>query len=104
MASTLSERIQNNPDYQSLLSERNAFGWLLTAIICVLYYGFILAIAFDKELLATPISATGVTSWGIPIAFGIIVVAVVLVGIYVKRANGRYDEIIKKILEKEGAA
>ncbi|MDR0996525.1 MAG: DUF485 domain-containing protein [Zoogloeaceae bacterium] len=104
MATTLTERIRQNPDYQALLGERNAFGWLLTAIICILYYGFILAIAFDKELLATPVSASGVTSWGIPIAFGIIVVAVALTGIYVRRANGRYDAIIKKILEKEGSA
>ena len=65
-------RIEANPKYQALKRKRGGFGWLLTLLMLLAYYGFIGLIAFDKEFLAKPIGA-GVTTLGIPIAFGVIV-------------------------------
>ena len=42
----------------------------------VVYYGFILLIAFDKAFLAARIG-DGVMTWGIPIGFGVIVFTIV---------------------------
>ena len=65
----------------------------------VVYYGFIGLIAFDKEFLARPIGS-GVTTLGIPIAFGVIIFTIVITGLYVRRANSEYDRLTAKILEE----
>lgn len=92
-------RIQANPKYQQLKSRRNRFGGWLTVLMLVVYYGFIGLIAFDKEFLAQPIGA-GVTSLGIPIAFGVIVFTIAITGLYVRRANREYDRVTAEILEE----
>lgn len=91
-------RIEANPRYQELKRKRSGFGWLLTILMLIAYYGFIGLIAFDKEFLARPIG-DGVTSLGIPIAFGVIVFTIAITGLYVRRANSEYDRLTAKILE-----
>ena len=92
-------RIEANPKYQALKRKRGGFGWLLTLLMLLAYYGFIGLIAFDKEFLAKPIGA-GVTTLGIPIAFGVIVFTILITGLYVRRANGEYDRITAEILQE----
>jgi uncharacterized membrane protein (DUF485 family) len=41
-----------------------------------------------------------VTTIGIPIGLGVIVSALVLTGIYVLKANARYDELTRQIVEE----
>ena len=84
------ERIKANPTYRSLVRRRMRLALWLTAIMLAAFFGFTLAVAFDKEALATPIG-NGVTSVGIPIGFAIILLAIVLTGIYVRRANREFD-------------
>ena len=91
-------RIEANPAYQELKRKRSSFGWILTILMLVVYYGFIGLIAFDKEFLARPIGS-GVTTLGIPIAFGVIIFTIVITGLYVRRANSEYDRLTAKILE-----
>ena len=92
-------RIEANPAYQELKRKRSSFGWILTILMLVVYYGFIGLIAFDKEFLARPIGS-GVTTLGIPIAFGVIVFTIAITGLYVRRANSEYDRLTAKILEE----
>lgn len=99
MENELVERVKANPNYQKLVSTRSSYGWTLTAIMIVVFYGFILLVAFNKELLSTRIGS-GVMTWGIPIGLFVIVFTVILTGIYVARANGEFDELTAKILEE----
>ena len=94
-------KIQANPRYQELKRKRNAFGWTLTVLMLVVYYGYIGLIAFDKEFLAKPMG-TGVTTLGIPIALGVIIFTVLITGIYVRRANTEYDAMTQQILKDVG--
>ena len=66
MDADLLARIQANPKYQALKNRRTRFGWSLTVVMLVAYFGYIGLIAFDKAFLATPIGA-GVTSLGVPL-------------------------------------
>ena len=91
-------KVEANPKYHELRSKRNSFGWLLTVLMMIVYYGYIALIAFNKPFLAQPIGA-GVTSLGIPIAMGVIVFTIVITGIYVSRANGEYDRLTAEILK-----
>ena len=94
--------VQAHPKYQELIRRRTRFGWVMTAIMLVAYFGYILLIAFNKEFLARPIGA-GVTSVGIPLGFGIIILGIVLTAIYVRRANSEYDAPLKAVLEDTAA-
>ncbi len=96
MQDDLVERIKNNSNYQKLVAVRSAYGWTMTAIMLIVFYGFILLVAFDKQLLATRIG-TGVTTWGIPIGVFVIVFTVIITGIYVLRANKQFDALTEQI-------
>ena len=96
MEQSLAEKISANPDYQRLKNTRSRFGWTLTIAMLVVYYGYILLIAFDKELLATRIG-NGVTTWGIPIGFGVIIFTILITAYYVMKANSEFDDLNDKI-------
>jgi uncharacterized membrane protein (DUF485 family) len=91
--------VAENPKYKELIAKRTRFGWILTAIMLVVYYGYVSLIAFDKAFLAQPIGS-GVMSLGIPIGFGVIVISIILTGIYVVRANGEFDRLTREIVEE----
>lgn len=99
MDPTLIEQIKKNPKYAELVSKRSRFARLLTFLMLVIYFGFVLLVAFNKQLLATPIG-TGVTTIGIPLGVFVIVAAFLLTGIYVRRANGEFDADTRAILEE----
>lgn len=96
------EAIARDPRYTALVRERGRFAWMLTAIILAAYFGFILLVAFDKALLGASL-AGGATSVGIPVGLGIIIVAVVLTWLYVRRANGDWDARLRAIVAEHGA-
>ena len=96
METTLAERIDRDPNYQRLKSERSRFGWTLTIAMLVVYYGFILLIAFQKDVLSARMGE-GVMTWGIPIGFGVIVFTIVITAVYVRRANGAFDALSEKV-------
>jgi len=97
MNQELVNKIKNNPDYQELVSKRTSFSIKLTIAMLIVYFTFILTIAFNPSALGTPIAADSVTTVGIPIGIAIIIFAFVLTGIYTKRANGEFDDLSNKI-------
>lgn len=94
------ERIQNDADYKELISKRTGFAWMLAIVMLVLYYAYILVIAFDKQLLATPVSEGSLMTWGVPVGVALILIAFALTGIYVKRANTEFDALVNNIKKK----
>ncbi len=91
------EHIKHNPKYQMLVQKRSKFAWTLSIIMLVVYYAFILTIAFDPQLLGTPLKQGEVITVGIPVGIAIIIIAFVLTGIYVRRANGEFDDLSRKV-------
>ena len=89
--------IKNDPNFKTLIKKRTRFGWILTLMVLIVYFSYILTIAFNPSALATPISEGSVTTVGIPIGLAIIVFAFVLTGIYVRRANHEFDALNDKI-------
>jgi uncharacterized membrane protein (DUF485 family) len=92
MQDDLIQRILNDPNYQQLKAKRSRYGWWLTLAMMVVYYGFILLVAFDKEFLAQRLGS-GVMTLGIPVGFGVIVFTIVITAIYVRRANNEFDAL-----------
>ncbi|AKU10682.1 hypothetical protein AzCIB_0777 [Azoarcus sp. CIB] len=99
MQNDMVTRIVANPKYQKLVSARSSFGWILTAIMMVVYYGYIAVIAFNKDLFAQRLG-DGVMTVGIPVGLGVIVFTVIITGLYVRRANSEFDALTRDIVKE----
>jgi len=102
MEDDLVKRITSNPSYQELRAKRTRLGWTLTWAMMVVYYGFILLVAFDKPFLSQRLGA-GVMTLGIPIGFGVIVFTILITAYYVNKANAEFDTLsdaVKKAVLK----
>ncbi|TXM69429.1 DUF485 domain-containing protein [Methylobacterium sp. WL12] len=86
------DKVAKSPIFRQLVEERTRFGWILTGLMLAVYFGFIGLIAFDKSLLAVKIGS-GTASLGLLLGVLVILFAFILTGIYVQRANGRYDDL-----------
>jgi uncharacterized membrane protein (DUF485 family) len=100
MQQDLVHAIKSNPKYHELVSKRAKFAWILAVLMLLIYYGYILIIAFNKEFLAQPLWEGSVTTVGIPIGLGVIISAFILTGIYVARANSEFDRLTAEIKEE----
>ena len=98
MDANLVARIASDPKYVELEAKRRRFGWLLTVLMLVVYYGFILLVAFGKPFLSQRIG-DGVTTVGIPIGLGVIVFTVLITGYYVRRANKEFDDLTEQVVK-----
>ena len=102
MAKLKKEDILNDPDFLQLSSQKDTISIILTILELVLYFGFIGLIAYNKPFLAQKMSEDGAATIGIPIAVGTILGSWVFTGIYIWWANTKYDEMVKRVIEKVG--
>ncbi len=92
MDKDLVKKIKSNPKYNELVSKRNSFALKLSLFVLAMFYGYVLVIAFNKEILATRIG-DGVMTVAYPIAAGIIVISFITTLIYVTRANSEFEDL-----------
>ena len=90
------QRILGNPKFQELVRTRSGFAWTLAAVMLAIYLGFILLVAFAPGLMATKVGG-GTTSLGIVLGLVVIISAFLLTGIYVQRANSRFDDLTRDL-------
>lgn len=100
MDAELRKRIQAHPKYRDLVTRRMGLAWFLSAVMVVIYYGYILAVALMPQQMGAPVVPGGVTSLGFPAGVGVILAAVLLTGVYVFHANRRFDGLIRDIVEE----
>lgn len=93
------EKVRANPKFNALVSKRNSYATVLTIAMMVVYFGYILLIAFNKEMLAQKIGA-GVTSLGIPMGLGVILFTIAITAVYVRRANTEFDSEAEELLKE----
>lgn len=97
MNENLVEKIEANPKYQELIKKRDSLALKLGIFILVMFYSYITIIAFNKELFATKVWEDGVTTIAFPIALAILVISFLTTLIYVRRANGEFDDLTNEI-------
>lgn len=99
MSQHVYDKVKANPKFAELVQKRSSFAWQLSIVMLVVYYAFILVIAFSPATFAQKIGS-GVTTLGMPVGMGVIILAFVLTGIYTKRANGEFDDLTNQIKEE----
>ena len=100
MSLLIASKIQNNPKYLLLVKQRDTLSWTLSALVCIMYFGFTLMIAFAPGILTQPISDTSVIPVGMLIGVGVIVASALLTGVYVAKANSTFDPIVEEIVRE----
>jgi uncharacterized membrane protein (DUF485 family) len=99
MARTDSEhkihQVLEDADFKKLSSKKDSISLTLTLLTMAIYFGFIFLLAFNPDLLGRKLGS-GVTL-GIPLGIGVIVLAWVFTGIYVRWANSEYDDMVRRI-------
>jgi uncharacterized membrane protein (DUF485 family) len=93
---TLTNEAQH--DFQELVASHRRISLILTLLVLAVYFGFILVLAFARDILALNIGA-GLTL-GLPVGLGVIVFACLVTGLYVRWANTSYDSAVKSITQR----
>ena len=88
MAKTARE-ILDSPAFHRLVARRWTVSLASTAALFLAYYGFIVLVALDKAFLARRIGE--VTTLGIPLAVGVIVVSWILALLYARWTRRVHD-------------
>jgi uncharacterized membrane protein (DUF485 family) len=90
----------DDPDFKDLVARKNTFSINLTIATLIVYYGFILLIAYKREVFASKVA--GNITFGIVLGIGVILACFVLTGVYVRWANRNYDAMVDRLKQKAG--
>jgi uncharacterized membrane protein (DUF485 family) len=98
MSSIAYERIRKNPKFTELVERRSRLAWRLTGIILVVFFSFLLASAFAPDLVSTrPFAGSNLTIFILAGLFQFIVFWFLAL-IFIRRANGEFDDLNKEIV------
>ncbi len=90
------DKIKNNPKYQELVSKRSGFSLKLSIFVLVMFYAYILTIAFNPSILGMKTGA-GVMTIAFPVGAAIIIISFLTTLIYVRRANGEFEDLTNQV-------
>ena len=85
----------DSPEFHRLVTRRWRVSMLLTALLFILYYGYIILVATNRALLSRRIGEA--TTLGIPLGAAVIVGAWVLTATYVRWANRYHDPEVARL-------
>ena len=92
-----SKQAPPDPELVALVKRKAALSRALTFLMFGSYFGFMGLLAFKPESLSARV---GQATLGIPIGIGVIGLAWILTGIYVRWANGAYDSAVARLKNK----
>lgn len=81
------------------MAKRTRFAGILAAIVLVVFYGFVLPVAFAPELIGKRLFEGSNPTFGILAAFVQFIFFWILTLVYVRRANGEFDDINQEIVK-----
>jgi uncharacterized membrane protein (DUF485 family) len=93
-----SREMLDSAEFRGMVRRRWRVSLALTGALFVVYYGYILLIATEKDLVARRIGE--VTTLGIPLGIGVIVLSWALTALYVLWANRSYDPDVARLRAK----
>lgn len=105
MSSEMYERMRVNPKFQELVSTRGRFAWTLSIVVLVLFYGFVLAVAFFPAKLGQPVSQGSMLTIGVAVELFLFIFFWLLSAFYIRRANSTFDDMTQEVIKqalKEG--
>ena len=93
-------KIRKQPKFAELVGKRTRFAVILSLVVLVPYYTYMLLVSLQPQLFAAKIGDGSVITIGWPIAALIVVGGWLLTGVYVSRANGEFDSLNEEVLKE----
>ena len=93
-------KIRANPKFAELVGKRTRLAIILSLVVLVPYYSFMLLVSLQPQIFAAKISEGSVITIGWPIAALIVIGGWLLTGVYVNRANGEFDRLTQEVLKE----
>ena len=100
MSSEMYLKMRQNPKFQQLVKTRGRYAAVLSAIVLVAFFGYILMVAFSPATLALRFSEGGTFTVGIVAELSMFIGFWILVALYVRRANTEFDALTAEIVEQ----
>lgn len=100
MSSAMYERMRGNPKFQELVTRRGRFAWTLAITVLVLFYGFVLTVAFSPATLGQAVAEGSMLTVGVVVELFMFIFFWVLTAVYVRRANGEFDALTQEIVHE----
>lgn len=91
--------IRRNPRFTELVAKRTRFAGILAAIVLIVFYGFVLLVAFAPELIGKRLFEGSNLTFGILAGLLQFIFFWILTLMYVRRANGEFDDINKELVK-----
>jgi uncharacterized membrane protein (DUF485 family) len=98
MSEQKAHEVLQSTEFKKLTKKRWTVALLLTTVMLLAYFGFLLMVAFDKDFFKQKIGE--VTTIAIPIGIGLILLAWLMTGIYTYWANNFYDKEVEELKKK----
>lgn len=98
MSASIYARIRRNPRFAELVAKRTRFALVLSAIVLTIFYGFVLLVAFAPDVVAQRLGEGSNLTIGIAAGLFQFVFFWLLTLLYVRRANGEFDDINNEIV------
>ena len=100
MSVEIYERMRVNPKFQELVAKRGRFAWTLSIVVLVLFYGFVLMVAYNPSTLGQPVSDGSMLTVGVAAELFLFVLFWVLSALYVRRANTEFDDLTQEVIKQ----
>lgn len=94
----IDRNVLDSPEFRGLVWRRWRVSLLLTMLLFVLYYGYIILVAANRQLVSRTVH--GSTTVGILLAAGVIAGAWMLTAAYVVWANRHYDPAVSELRDR----
>ncbi len=98
MGKVSSKDLLNDPSFKRLKKEKWIISVVLGFLVMLLYYGFILMMAYNKPFFANKVTEN--ITIGIPLGVFVLASTIGITAIYVIWANTSYDRLVNKVREK----
>lgn len=95
----LSRGLSIDPNFKALVRERFKLRLILSVMVILLYFSFMLLVAFWPASLASQIIPGSIVSAGIMSGISLIVLSIAFTAIYVIRANTRFERLAQQVLK-----
>jgi cation/acetate symporter len=99
MSSDIYARMRANPKFRRLVRTRGRFAWALAVAVLVIFYAFVLLVAFRPSLLGQPVMEGSALTVGVALGLFMFVFFWLLTALYVRRANGEFDALTRQIVD-----
>ena len=99
MSISMYAHIRRNPRVTELVAKRTRFAGILAAIVLIVFYGFVLLVAFAPELIGKRLFEGSNLTFGILAGLLQFIFFWILTLMYVRRANGEFDDINKELVK-----